>query len=131
MLPVKQCLTRVLTGTYFADLGIIVIPPSISLTCVVLAVVAGGWDCSQLAASPLQSATNTVIVISEATHITSEMHFNAFSASYSPPQPCILYLMRCSMIQAPYQALQITLSMDICTRDQLFQGWIPNMAAHD
>ena len=82
--------THILRASYFADIGITTDKTSnISCTC------ARGWP-SGLSASPYQSATDAITVVTAASqsanllsmtvNIASEMHFNALR---SPTQPCL------------------------------------------
>ena len=85
--------SHILRVSYFADIGITTDKTSnISCTCVALALVAGRRD----SASPYQSATDAITVVTSASqsanllsmtvNTASEMQFNALR---SPTQPCL------------------------------------------
>ncbi len=93
---------------------------NISSTCVVLALVAGRKDCQPRPnsqptdASIVTAASQSATLLSMTVNIASNMHFNALR---SLTQPCLTaYCIQCNypMMQALYQALQISVSLGKC-----------------
>ncbi len=67
------------------------------------------------------AASQSATLLSMTVNLASEMHFNALR---SLTQPCLTaYCVWCNtpMIQAPYQALQISVSLGKCTWDLIYQ----------
>jgi len=87
---------------------------NISSTCIVLALA--------LTVIIVTAASLSATLFSLIVTIASEMHFNAL---HSLTQPCLTaYCIRCNtpMIQALYQALQISVSLGKCIWDPMYQG---------
>ena len=142
----KQCLTTALTCTHFADVGIIVSTTFKPQLCncgrpsrlqpAGLALTVNNKHNNCYLSSFSVSCWFSLLFMTKC--VTSEMHFKTFewncSASCSLMQPCLIaYCIWCNtpMIQAFCQALQFSVSLGMCSRDQILQWWIPNMAAHD